>query len=72
MTINKDKNIDRFKKMWQTLDEDEREILAGALYVLNQPRGGVGILEAHRVTKFVLTEENKALLTQLAEYTAEN
>lgn len=62
--------LERFKVAWNSLDEDSKEIIAGALYVLN--REDWQVRQSHHLTTYTLSEQKKRLLKKLTDYTGDN
>jgi hypothetical protein len=60
----------RFREVWDNLDEDTKEILAGALYVLN--RNTNQVIVSHHITKYAMSDKRLKLLRRLADYTERN
>ena len=63
-------NFERFVTAWNSFDEDTREILAGALYVLG--RNNEQVKQSHHLTKFAMNDERLKLLNRLVDYTEKN
>jgi hypothetical protein len=66
----REKRFKRFKTVWESLDEDTKEVIAGALFVLNH--GPMGVLEAYHTTKAPFDNYKTEILSNLAEYTERN
>ncbi len=60
--------IDKFKKVWKNLDEDTKEIIANALYILSQPSHHE-VVKAYYLAKLPLTEKRTELLKKIARIT---
>lgn len=62
--------FERFTKAWESFDEDTKEILAGALYVLS--RAPEQVRQSHHLTKFALNDDRLNLLSRLVDHTERN
>lgn len=62
--VNITKSVSIFRRVWKSLDEDSKEIISSALYVLSRKPGD--ILQSHTDSVFALTPEKKILLNDLA------
>lgn len=69
--LGRDEDLRRFKSAWNNLlDEDTKEVIAGALYTLSRDSGQV--VQSHHLTKYALNEDRLDVLKRLTEYTQEN
>jgi hypothetical protein len=65
-----EKSVDKFVRGWDSFDEDVKEIIAGALYVLG--RTPEQVVQSHHLTRYCLNPRQKDLLNMLSDYTMEN
>ena len=68
--MEKPSKFDKFVQLWNDNDEDVKEILASALYLLGRPYDKV--TASHSVARQYLSGERLDLFRQMLKFTEEN